>query len=150
MTPPLLSSPHLLQSCLVGSLPVPRPSLLASHQGRKPAPETLNCRLQSLFACRNCFFCLGFGRIWTEIEDSNKTTISTPCIVFKSKAHHRFLNFFSCVIPVPELENRPFMSSNLFSRVIPVPKFRNQPFRSSNLSIYVISVPKLSFKSRSK
>ena len=46
-----------------------------------------------------------------------------PIIIFKSKVHHRSLNLFGCVIPVPKLRNHLFRSSNLFSCVIPVSKF---------------------------
>jgi len=69
-----------------------------------------------------------------------------PIIIFKSKVHHRSLNFFGCVIPFPKLTNRPFKSSNLFGCAISVPKLRNHPFRSSNLFSCVISVSKFDFE----
>ena len=40
----------------------------------------------------------------------------------KSKVQHRSLNLCRCVIPVPKLTNRPFMSSNLSICVISVHK----------------------------
>jgi hypothetical protein len=73
-----------------------------------------------------------------------------------SKVHQRSLNLRCCVIPVPKLANRPFMSSNLFICVIsvpklirlclPVPKLANRPFKSSNLFSCVIPITKLSFR----
>jgi hypothetical protein len=39
-----------------------------------------------------------------------------------SKVHHRSLNLYCRVIPVPKLTNRSFRSSNLFICVILVPK----------------------------
>ena len=45
-----------------------------------------------------------------------------PIIIFKSKVHHRSLNFFGCVIPFPKLTNRPFRFSNLFIWVISILK----------------------------
>ncbi len=60
----------------------------------------------------------------------------------KSKVHHRSLNLYRCVIPVPKLVNRPFRSLNLFDCVIPVPKLADHSFRSSKLFSCVTPVPK--------
>ena len=54
-------------------------------------------------------------------------------IFFKSKVHHRSLNLYRCVIPVPKFANQSFRSSNLFFWLS----------QSSNLFGCVISVPKL-------
>jgi hypothetical protein len=59
------------------------------------------------------------------------------------RVYGRSLNYRGCVIPVPELSNRPFRSSNLFGCVIPVPKLANHPFRSSNLFCCVTRSPNL-------
>jgi hypothetical protein len=59
-----------------------------------------------------------------------------------SKVHHRSLNLYRCVIPVPKLANRSFRSLNLFDCVIPVPKLADHSFRSSNLFSCVTQVPK--------
>ena len=80
---------------------------------------------------------------------------ATHCVTQRAYAvaHHRnpllkfitFLNLFSCIVPIPKLENWPFRFSNLFGCVITVPKLKNYSFRSSNLSICIISAPKLDF-----
>jgi len=75
----------------------------------------------------------------------------------KSKVHHRSLNLYCHVIPIPKLINYSFRSSNLFVCDISVPKLvqlcylgptlRNHPFMSSNLFSYVIPIFELGFES---